>query len=280
MGRIRRVGLFLSLVLVLIVTIAAVPLQPSFSNEINGDHLVVGSIVARGIRGTNGGCDFGDIKVRTTAPAQGQTQWLGIVLDAQCRAVVNAKWVGAMENGPQSVIKPLLGLLPWQSPPVAQEVKLDQVNMQAVSTSSALATAYKTSEQHVYMYGYGGQGDKLTHKRGSLRFSYDGQSATMISYASVCYGSQPFPWYSWVVDACLITGVNFGPGSWVGGQSRGDYHCDPSWVPPCFTLGQAGYYHSLYDLEDGYPDGRSSCIFGWFGNIVFDVYHEILQGCS
>jgi len=93
-------GLFLGLVLM--ITIGAVPvgrqpqglppLQPSPPPiEINGDQLMVGDIVVTGTRGEGGVCDFGAIKVQTTAPGRGKTQWLGIVLDTQCWAVVNAK---------------------------------------------------------------------------------------------------------------------------------------------------------------------------------------------
>lgn len=56
------------------------------SKEVNTDELKVGNLVAEGIRGANGTCDFSGIKVRTTAPGDGKTQWVGIKFDSQCRA--------------------------------------------------------------------------------------------------------------------------------------------------------------------------------------------------
>jgi hypothetical protein len=40
------------------------------------------------------------------------------------------------------------------------------------------------------------------------------------------------------------------------------------------------YYHILYDEEDGYEGGRSTCEFWYTGTIVSNVDHERLQGCN
>ena len=280
-------GLFFGLVLMITIATAPVggqphglpPLQSSPpTNEINGNELVVGDIVVTGTRSEGDICDFGAIKVQTTAPGQGKTQWLGIVLDTHCQAVVNAKWVGSLEEGPQDVVKPLLDLLAVASPLVSEQSGPDFVNKNEMSTSGVLAT--KTSEQHVFMYGYGGTWDKLTHKFGRITFSYNGQSATLSSQSGSCQGSKPFSWYEWVVDGCFLTSVNYGPSNIVWRTGRGDYHCEPPGTFPCNLSNPDGYYHSLYDDEDGHADGTSHCTFWWSGTIVAGVNREILQGCS
>jgi len=247
-------------------------------NEVRGDELVVGDIVAEGVRTKDGTCDFDVIKVKTTAPDDGKTRWLGILLDTECRAVVNAKWEGSLETGPQDVVEPLLGVLPAASEPVPESPQPGLANNDDISTPGVRAT--KTSEQHVFMYGYGGKWDKLTHKYGRLTFSYNGQSATIISQYGSCQGSSPFPWYSWDVDGCYTISVYYGPGSVVWRTGRGDYHCDPAGTFPCNLSNPDGYYHRLYDDEDGYANGTSHCTYWWSGNIASGVSTEILQGCQ
>jgi len=256
------------------------PLLRVFSQqeEINGDEVEVGDIIAIGVRGEDGTCDFDTIEVRTTAPGQNETQWLGIILDPRCQAVVNAKWSGSVDNGPQEIVNPLMELLPTASQLILEKSHTDTQNEGGASVAGDRAT--KTSEQHVFMYGYGGTWDKLTHKYGKITFSYNGQSATIISQTGSCQGSKPFSWYEWVVDGCYLTSVNYGPSTVVWRTGRGNYHCDPSGSFPCNLSNPDGYYHSLYDDEDGHASGKSYCTFWWSGNIVAGARKQILQGCN
>lgn len=254
------------------------PLQvPPPPIEVNGDLLAVGDIVARAVRGEGGGCDFGTVKVHTTAPGDGRTRWLAIRLDSQCRAVVTAKWEGSLTEGPSHVVEPLLRLLSAASLPIPQE--LEPSAMSGAGASSLLVAGSKTSEQHVYMYGFGGPGDQLTHKYGRITFSYNGQSATITGAGGSCWGSEHGSW-RWVVDRCTTTDANWGPASNVWIHARGNYHCDPPANWPCNISNPDGYYHSLLDDLHGYADGRSQCFYSWSGVVVFGVGREILQGCS
>jgi len=176
------------------------------------------------------------------------------------------------------VIEPLLKVLSNMTYPVPEKSSLDSMSKHGVLEQVTLAT--KTSEQHVFMYGYGGTWDKLTHKYGRLTFSYDGQSAAISSQSGSCQGSKPLPWYEWVVDQCVLESVNYGPSGVVWRTGRGDYHCDPSGTFPCSLSDPDGYYHNLYDREDGHSDGTSHCSYWWSGTIAAGVSTEILQGCS
>jgi len=284
--KIKTTSLLLSLVLVTIGVTPVVgnsrslpPVEgPPPPVEVNGDELAVGDIVATGIRGEGGDCNIDAVKVRTTAPGQGKTQWLGIVLDTHCRVVVNAKWEGPLTDGPVDVIEPLLRILPV-SPTIPEKPQLDLMSRGGASGLSALACSLKTSEQLVFMYGYGGTWDKLTRKTGKLTFCYDGVNATINSQSGTCQGSTPGSW-SWVVDACVTIDVRSGPAPIVWRTGRGDYHCNPPSQFPCNIPAQDGYYHSLYDSEDGHSNGTSHCSFWWTGVIVAGVDRQILQGCT
>jgi len=295
MKQIKQKGMALSALLIamlMAIVALAVPMSTAnqaaalpvvgdkiFSNEVNTDELNVGDIVAEGIRGTNSTCDFGALKVHTTAPSDGITRWVGLKVDPQCRAVLNAKWNGSLKEGPQDVIEPLLKVLPNMTQQVSEKNQPAVASQDEVSALSA-PKATKTSEQHIYMYGFGGPLDKLTHKYGSLTFSYNGQSATISSQSGSCAGSKPFWWYEWKVDACYLKDITSGPSNQVLRSGQGDYHCDPATTSPCTLSDPDGYYHSLIDEEVGYADGRSSCNYWRPGNIVFGTGQEILQGCS
>jgi hypothetical protein len=83
-----------------------------------------------------------------------------------------------------------------------------------------------------------------------------------------------------MVDACVRTLYIPGPASIVAREGRGDYHCDPINIFPCNISNPDGYYHSLYDQENGSGNGSSSCVFWYTGVIVSGVSRQILQGCN
>lgn len=242
------------------------------------ERLSVGDIVAQGKLNTNGSCDFGSIQVTTPSIGDGTIRWLGIVLDTQCQIKVNAKWDGEFNAGPSDVIDPLYILMGKESEPVFETTKSYAIKHNEMSYG-ILTSGSKTSEQHIWMYGYGGSWDALTHKSGKLTFSYNGSTATLTSESGSCWGSTPASW-SWVVDACIRDFYAAGPGPTVGRGGRGDYHCSPTNQFPCNLSNPDGYYHSLYDTEYGYSNGTSSCTYTVSGNWVADISQEILQGCS
>lgn len=82
------------------------------------------------------------------------------------------------------------------------------------------------------------------------------------------------------MDSCVLNSVNNGPSSVVWRTGQGDYYCSPTDTFPCSVSNPDGYYHSLYDREDGHVDGTSHCTYWYTGEIVLNVGREILQGCS
>lgn len=173
-----------------------------------------------------------------------------------------------MVNGLKSAMKSSSHSFPEQS----------QLNLpnRAAPSPDALS-ACKTSSVHIYMYGYGGTWDQLTHKYANISFCYTGSTATLSSHGGSCSGSDHGLW-RWKVDGCYFTRVVWGQAAVVWREGRGDYHCDPTNVLPC-SLG-GGYYHSLYDTVSGYASGSSSCISSYSGTILAGVNKEYLVGCS
>lgn len=240
-------------------------------STVSGDAAEVGDVLAQGVA-ADGGCWFDEVRVMTTAAGDGTTRWLEAGADDQCRMVVTAKWQGELSEGPDRITELLLPLLLTESPPVPEEGSDDDGGVSA-------AVACRTSEQMVFMYGFGGPSDKLTRKTGRLTFCYDGVTATSSGQSGSCQGSSPAYW-NWVVDACVLTSQNIGPNSLVWRNGRGDYHCSSPGTWPCNMSSPDGYYHSLYEEEDGHGDGTSHCLYGWSGNIVDGVNRNILQGCT
>jgi hypothetical protein len=245
---------------------------PDPQGEVDGDKVSVGDTVALAARQGND-CEFASTKVRTTVSKDGKPRWLAIQVDENCEARVNAKWEGALTDGPHDVTDPLIRKLSMTSPGVLEKLKS---SMTSVAPSSAL-NSYKVSQQYVWMYGYGGTGDVLTQQDGAIGWSYDGTWATLNSHPYNCVGS-PEPYWRWVVDWCGETDIQYGPASQVWHTVRGNYHCDPANQLPC-SLG-SGYYHSLYNAEYGRGDGSSACYFWYSGTIVAGETRQIIQGCQ
>lgn len=113
------------------------------------------------------------------------------------------------------------------------------------------------------MYGYGawlpGFNDLLTGKAGGLQWGYDSNETYVYATYDECY---PFgAWNGWEVDACYEAFVTEDPASHNG---IGEFHWDPFYFPP-------SYYHTLFDQEIGYSDGKGECYLGYSGDIVTGV---------
>lgn len=276
----RRVSLILGIIFLSVIgLIKDVPSAHAAppSQVINGDVVDIGSIVAEGINHGNGVCEFGTVTVRTTAPANGKTKWIGIIVDKNCRVIVNAKWHGSLREGPVNVVRPLRKALRSESVSI-EEASQSQSQVKPTLFANS-PTACKDSSQHVYMYGFGGPGDQLTHKYGSIRFCYSGSIANLSNHGGSCSGSTE-PTWSWKVDNCVIKSVVWGPAVFVYREGQGSYHCDPINIFPCNLSNPAGYFHSLTDHEDGYGNGVSHCSAVVNGTIVAGWGREVLQGCT
>ncbi|HEY9246645.1 MAG TPA: hypothetical protein VIO11_07365 [Candidatus Methanoperedens sp.] len=267
----------LLLILVSAITVSAGPVDTKHEKGIKTDDLSVGDIMAEGTPGAGDACYFNDVRFVTTAPHNGKTKWVSIKFDKQCRAVIKAKWEGALEDGPKDIIEPVLNF---------NKNKHSQIILepQPLNTDGAtIATAgTKTSQQRVYTYGIPGPLDVLTEQVGSITFSYDGtnaeKSSSWASFSGETWTS--LLGWKWVVDDSETTSSEWGPSSIVWTTHRGDYHCDPASYGPCTWSNPDGYYHSLYTDEDGHADGTSHCTFWKSGNVVQGPNRDILQGCS
>jgi len=263
------------------IVLATLSLSATFTSEngaeiINSDALSIGDVAVSGEFTEDGQCIFEDITVKTDAIGDGNTKWFSLGLDDNCRLIVDAKWVGDLENGPAEIVNPLLELSKNETDVIEESAWAE--GHQGTRFSVFLQSC-KTSYQFVYMYGYGGQGDKLTKKWGTLTFCYTGSTATISSQSGSCQGSS-IMWWTWVVDGCLTTNVVPGPASVVSRSGRGNYHCSPVAQAPCNGSDPNGYYHNLRDTEYGYASGASTCSYGWEGSIVLGVGRQILQGCN
>ncbi len=247
---------------------------PAASITVNGDTVQVGDLVASGQVRPGGTCDFAaPLHVRTTAPGQGTTKWLVIGVDGQCRAVVLAKWLGTLAQGPSSLVDPLqrqLSMMRW-TPSTSSP--------QAAAPSVLLDS--KTSHQFVYTYGGGGPSlDKLTSVESQITFTWDGTNATITAGGESCGGADPPGGWYWSVDWCGVQYQDSGPRDVVWRTSRGAFHCEPPSVFPCNGSDPDGYYHNLYASEDGHGNGVSHCDYWYDGQLVFGPNREIWQGCS
>ncbi len=253
------------------------PIQPSSTVRVDRNGVSAGEIVIQGVVNKNGACNIGPFEVSSSSPNDGKNRWLAITINPRCQAIVAAKWDGALAEGPSVVTAPLMRLLTKLSNPIPEEPQPNMLNAYSVLSANFISGATRTSSQQIYMYGYGGAGDKLTKKNGSLTWIYDGLQAQITSQSGTCQGSNHGSW-SWVVDYCATIALQSGPAATVFRTGQGNYHCSPTGQLPC-SLG-GGYYHSLYDHEEGQKSGSSTCTYSSSGTIVLGIGQTILQGCN
>lgn len=255
-----------------IVASGAITLGP-FGSTILSNNLEIGDTALLGQQKEDGSCVFEDAKL-VTRVENGETRWIALSFDESCKFVVAATWTGELGDGPSEKVDPLIDLLE------SQGVREEDINQPlAAASNESLVQSCKVSFQHVFMYGYGGTWDQLTHKSGQINFCYNGSTATIDSTFKNCEGSSIMYW-DWLVDGCAVTGLVSGPASVVRFSSRGSYHCSPVNDPPCDLSNPDGYYHNLTDTEFGYGNGSSACTFGYTGQVAGGVSREIIAGCS
>lgn len=125
--------------------------------------------------------------------------------------------------------------------------------------------------QEVWMYGYGGENDRLTQKEGRLNFTWNGSTVTATYHNGWC--PVPGSWNGWELygAGCEQGDYGEGPsGTLVYRQGIGYYIWDPWYAPPDF-------YHSLFDHEEAAPDGSVLCAFTDVGEIVMGVTNNCSQ---
>ncbi|MGI0078853.1 MAG: hypothetical protein ACRECH_04450 [Nitrososphaerales archaeon] len=108
-----------------------------------------------------------------------------------------------------------------------------------------------------YVYGYGGETDKLTEVTDSIEYTYNYYFVNINQNLEQCW------WHSstyWVIDSCLATGYQ---GSGNGGNPAYAYNQGSFHWNCCF--GGTGYYHTLYDKTYAYSDGTFSCFWVYPG---------------
>jgi hypothetical protein len=208
--------------------IAAIPLMQgaSASSPLNWSNLNVGDIVAHGtLVGTtsqsNPICSFDTVQIATTA-GLGVSRTLDLRTDSKCDLIVHAK---------------------------------DQTT--GVTGAGPLSPSNPGYYDYVWMYGFGGTGDKLTSVNGSANYSVSGSTVTIKSpYSEVCW------WHSstgWSNDDCNINSV-----TWSGNPATSSGYGDFDW--------QMGLYeHQLTNSESISVSGGTvslSCVYGYSGSIV------------
>lgn len=274
-------------VVLLLLLGTAVASQPSLTvaarEAVNGDRLRIHDVVAVGVPSA-AGCEFpGELQVTRSAAADGETRWLEFTIDAQCRVLVSARWNGALVDGPGRVVDRLEAVMGAE----AERVVAQPISG-AASTSArtgdeggiqSLAIQCKFNRQHIFMFGFGGSGDKLTNLQTEMEFCYDFTNAIVNAHKGSCWGAS-LPTWRWKVDGCWITFKTQGSAANVRVSHRGDYHCDPTNVPPCNASNPDGYHHRLFSSIHGAANGAALCNWGWDGIIVAQVQRTVLFGCS
>lgn len=233
----------------------------------------VGTVVAVGV--SDGlSCTFEAVdRVVLHAPGDSAWQWLWITIDGECQAVVRSSWKGDVHGGD----------LPDPLADAVESELEDREGANELDSAVTSSEACKTSEQVVYMYGFGGTADRLTSQSGRIYFcwnlNYSSPSVRISSSSRICRGSTQLSW-KWVVDGCATTSYRGGPDpNSVWSTVRGNYHCDPDNVDPCKWSTPSGYYHRLFNRQIGYSSGSSKCEYWYDGTIVWGVSREIVVGC-
>lgn len=273
------------------VVAPAALLDDSSGGIVEREQIQVGDTIARGEL-SESGCRLPAFGIRAEIlPGDGVEKWTAVRVEPDCSVVVTGKWDGDLSDGPQDLrvidaisIREILG--GGKSDPVDEGTAPEGTSNSTKSDGyvpesggGVSIQACETSYQHVFNYGYGGTWDSLTHKNGQLDFCYTGTTVSMTSQWGNCEGSSPAWWYDWVVDGCWLD--SYSTASYeVWRTGKGSYHCSPPGTSPCSISSPDGYYHSLFENEDGHPDGVSHCTYWSSGQTTAGVSNEILQGCS
>lgn len=213
----------------------------------DGRTLRVGDVVAVG-KPAGQGCVFTGFGLSLGGSGIDEGYVVDLRLDAACALVVR-------ESAARVV-----------TPDVDEPVVPENDAPQAAGALS-FPSGQKTVHNYVWMYGYGGPDDRLTVKEGRLTYTYSNNIVWLTSQSGGCSSPGFGPYWQWLHDSCVVneTGSQAGR-AWRKGT--GSYHCDSPSVWPCNISSPDGYYHSLIDEENGYPNGTYLCNAWYSGQIV------------
>jgi hypothetical protein len=222
-----------------------------------------GDVVHQGTRTAAGTCAYPAFVVAVPA-----TRGIGRILDLRndelCHLVVADKQEVPIEQIPSGIRG-----TPETRRRAALPRLLDRLAPQPAKWSSPSSPRLRNIlflgptniEQTVRMYGYGGQSDVLTQKRGWLSFEWFGpDNAQMRNEDGDCYAAG---FTGWANTSCRAGDTQWGPASAVYRGGEGDFY----WTPG------PGYNHALWDSEYGYSNGDTGCYYGYTGSIVAGVYN-------
>lgn len=213
---------------------------PSFEDVLSWLDLKVGDVVAQGIKKDNS-CFFDSVRILIQGPSRGMKRSLDLRVDEACQLKVNGKYEGPSDlatnrNSPNN----------WHYKSLA--------DARFVSLASQ-----KTVTVTYWMYGEGGELDKLTQNDGSITFTYDGSVANLQSYWYNCWADEG---RGWIENACVLDSISYS-GAWVYIDHYGNYSLS-SCSPSC-------YNHTLHTQALGASDGTADCGYQFEGNIVLGV---------
>src|SRR5262245_23376893 len=244
----------------------AIRIQHELVHE--GDVLLQGQEKRRAGERRPDSCTYPKFEVVVTA-RPGRERGLDLRNDENCRLVVVSKF-DRVGSGPKSMDEyrkqkeARRGNKAALDNPIANKFQAVVFKRPLKPVRTSFASGTKLVYQDVFMYGYGGEWDKLTHKTGALEFQYNGSTATTIYRDGDCAGSIT----GWVVLQCVDPYFQLdGPRFMVYRHAAGVY----SWAFAWTTGGNIAYIHTLEDNETGWSDGLGVCSYYVSGDIVLGV---------
>ncbi|MEA3202575.1 MAG: hypothetical protein QOI63_241 [Thermoplasmata archaeon] len=229
--------------------------DPSAPQYVDASHLQVGDIIATGTS-IDGACNFpGGFGLHIVGDAANPHQGFGLATDAGCNLVVQQ--ISHQPTSITDVALPSVGNYQAESP------GLPFTGRSTGNTDLGCPSGGGEVHGYVWMWGYGGPDDRLTIKEGYMTFSYAKCIAWGGDSRGYCHTRESW----WKIDGCHVVSQGSDPDK-VHREAHGDYHCYLGSYP----CSSPGYYHTLADEEEGYPDGSYHCNPWYSGSIVSGVW--------
>lgn len=139
-------------------------------------------------------------------------------------------------------------------------VKEIKENTQSIESSgNAVITSLKSISQDYWMYGYGGEWDKLTEDLSQMTFYYDGSTSSYSSGSGSCI---PHSSTGWSNTYCRAW-----PAPTSGDVTTYNVRGDFEWINNL-------YQHTLWTTISGTKSGSTSCNYVYSGSIVSGTKSE------
>lgn len=130
-------------------------------------------------------------------------------------------------------------------------------------SSLGILSSQDTGYSYIFMYGLGGQWDKLTQRYTQMTWGWDGSSAWVISGSGWCKWSAGTGWS----NTDCSHWYNPSSGDWVNMYGTGDFH----WI-------NNRYQHTLWTRVSGSKSGSFSCTYWYTGSIVRGTNGQCARG--